>query len=309
MEVNQNEGNSFNGNFDSEELFNDFGCEKYEQLELAVDVPKNDEKPMKIPKTLFDIQKIATSVDDLFEKTNLINFENIELDLYENPFMPQKPAVQFEDLHCEEYDKYMVPLFSEEDKTGFRGNGTIVGKYLITVAHVAQSEPDELDRTTNLSALYLPFEGKTVKVTNDDLVYDGRGYRLHDDNLDDVIVYKLTDIHSAFELNNDPIIESFEMANMWYHRENDTDMIVRPHKYLCEVISLEAKFRGHHVWKNCFTIRNHWQIINGNSGGAVFRNNKVYGIISRANSFTGIVIDARYIQERIDEYERGKQQT
>ena len=245
-------------------------------------------------------------LSDLFKESITIGFENIELDLNENPFLPQKQAVQFEDFHCAEYDKYMVPLFSDEDKTDFRGNGTIVGQYLITVAHVAQSEPDELDRTTNLSELYFPFEGKTVKVTNDDRVYDGRGCRLHDDNLDDIIVYELVDIYGAFELNNDPIIKSFEMANMWYHRENDTDMIVRPHKYLCEVISLDAKFRGHHVWKNCFTIRNQWQIFNGNSGGAVFRNNIVYGIVSRAYSFNGIMIDARYIKGKIDEYERGK---
>lgn len=66
-ELNQNEGDSFNGNFNSEELFQDSGCEKYEQFNLAVDVPITDEKPMRMPKTLSDIQRIATSVDGLFE--------------------------------------------------------------------------------------------------------------------------------------------------------------------------------------------------------------------------------------------------
>ena len=67
MKNNQNNGNSYNGNFSSEELFQDSGCGKYEQFDLAIDVPVADEKPMKMPKSLSDIQMIATSVDDLFE--------------------------------------------------------------------------------------------------------------------------------------------------------------------------------------------------------------------------------------------------
>lgn len=70
MKNDLNDENSFNGNngdFNSEELFQDSGCENYEQFDLAIEVPVADEKPMKMPKTLSDIQRIATSVDDLFE--------------------------------------------------------------------------------------------------------------------------------------------------------------------------------------------------------------------------------------------------
>ena len=197
-------------------------------------------------------------------------------------------------------------MFADDPIIGllFRGNGVIVGSYLITAAHVAQSE----DKSISYPKLYFNYEGNLKTVSDGKRLFDGRGCHLHSEYLDDIIIYELTDVHSEFELNDAPIEESLEMAAVWYNRDDDNCTTVHPHNYVCKVHSLEVR-HANHAWKNCFTILNQWQIFNGNSGGAVFRNNKIYGVLSRANivnTFKGTAIDARYIQMKIDEFELGK---
>ena len=76
------------------------------------------------------------------------------------------PGYSEEELHHNENDKYLVPIFAKVDGEHlFRGNGVIVGSYLVTAAHVAQTELGD----NNYHALWYQYEDKMLKVTDEEI--------------------------------------------------------------------------------------------------------------------------------------------
>lgn len=251
--------------------------------------------------------------EDLFDG---ISYDNIEIivDL-DDKVIPIEPNLNFEDLHCSEHDKYCVPIYAGEKGSIFRGSGVIVGNYLITAAHVAQTAPDEFGRKNNYSTLYYRFEGKMIKIEDSQLVHDGRGYHLHCENYDDVIIYQLNGITSSFVLYNGRPEISLKLAAFLYNRKNCDSDVVIDNKHICKVTSTEVKYEQRCIhWKNCFHItenKGNSFIVSGNSGGPVLRDGVVYGILTRDNvvGTVGTVIDSQYIQKCIDEGEKSRNES
>ena len=79
--------------------------------------------------------------DELFNGSNTNDLEDenyVIVDEKGNPVSSKKPTAPFEELHCSECDKFLVPLFVfKGDERSFLGNGVIVDNFLITAAHVA----------------------------------------------------------------------------------------------------------------------------------------------------------------------------
>lgn len=211
------------------------------------------------------------------------------------------PNCADEELHCLENDKYLVPIFVENG-TVYRGNGVIVGKYLVTAAHVAQS----VNEKENYSELSFVFQKQSHTISDKDIVFDGRGKEDEDGVHNDLIVYKLDEIESSFVNNIEEIEEGMRLAS---YPLNECDGCVEYRSGGCSIVSKEVfsfdkneKF----IWKNCFKVCFPWMIRHGDSGSPVFSKNVIYGILiekcDEGESTRGIVLDARYIQQRIEEY-------
>ncbi len=252
-------------------------------------------------------------MEENFENGSNVNMSEEEIEhLFENQealdldsILDKCDSDIFEELHYSENGKYCVPIYAGESGSIFRGSGVIVGNYLITAAHVAQTEPDKFRRKDNYSTLYFRFEGKIQKIGDGQCVHDGRGYHLHCENYDDLIVYQLDGIKSPFVLYNGRPKVSLKLAAFFYYKNTNIETV----KDVCKVTSSEVicKERSIH-WKNCFQISQNSgnSIIRpGNSGGPVFRNDVVYGILIIDNGVgtVGTVIDSQYIQKCIDEAE------
>lgn len=215
----------------------------------------------------------------------------------------------FEDLHDPQFDKYFVSLFADDPKIGrtFRGNGTIVGPYLITAAHVAQSE----DKTISFQKMFFRFDGELKEVCNEDIVHDGRGYDKESQIHDDLIIYKLQGIESELRLNDEPITKFMEFDTIMFGRINAS--WESPLKSICKVFSLVGfdneiirPFGNNNIplWWNCYAVFNPDSFSCGNSGASLFVEGIVYGILCTANQYgqgpIGNIIDARYINEFIE---------
>lgn len=208
-----------------------------------------------------------------------------------------------EKLHLSENDKYLVPIYAIEDETlVFRGNGVIVNSYLVTAAHVAQTE----DGKFNYQKIWYQFEDSLLEVTDEDIAHDGRNVGVIDDNNDDVIIYKLNDLIGNYVCNVEEVTVSMELFA--YPYTNFGDKLIKSGG-LCKVQSLEVgsgKGDGI-VWKNCFKVNYPFRCTYGNSGSAVFVKNVLYGILIEmyimGEGAYGKVIDARYINKQIKDYE------
>ncbi len=217
----------------------------------------------------------------------------------------------FEDLHDPQFDKYFVSLFADDPKTGriYRGNGVIVGPYLITAAHVAQSE----DKTISFQKMYFRLDDELKEVCNEDIVHDGRGYDKESQIHDDLIIYKLQGIESELRLNDEPINLSLDLDAILYERSNCRSKEGKAHT--CVISCLNAGFHGvkyslgkeeriDSVWENCYKVLSSDWLKDGNSGGAFFNKNIVYGILievpSDGQAPSGTVLDARYIKRIIN---------
>ena len=213
------------------------------------------------------------------------------------------PDLLGEELRNNEYDKYLVPVFAKENgNLVFRGNGVIVNSYLVTAAHVAQTEHGD----KNYQALFYQFEDNLLEVTDEDMVHDGRNKGVINGNNDDIVIYKLDDVANGFICNEEDIRESLEL--LAYPYTNFGGKLVKSGG-MCKIQSLkvESGKEDSLVWKNCFKVNYPFRCTYGNSGSAVFVKNVLYGILIEkyiiGEGAFGKVIDARYIKKYIDEYE------
>lgn len=221
---------------------------------------------------------------------------------------PQK--IQYNDKCLE----YLVPIFLEKDDICPQGNGVIIGSYLITAAHVAQSE----DKSINYNKLYYKHDGSIKEVNNEYLVHDGRNVNDKDGCRDDLIIYKLDKSYDFFKFCNDELRENMNLTSMPFICDKDNG-IVRPFYITAYYIgqSYISKYTQEETncYRNCYYVKCRFndKYINGNSGCALFVDDILYGILiavkgygSKCNVFeieNYTVLDAKYIKECIDEYE------
>lgn len=213
------------------------------------------------------------------------------------------PGYSEEELHHNENDKYLVPIFAKVDGEHlFRGNGVIVGSYLVTAAHVAQTELGD----NNYHALWYQYEDKMLKVTDEEIIHDGRNLGVIDGNNEDLIVYKLNDVIGNFVCNGEMIYDSMKLFA--YPYTNFDSKLVQSGG-MCKIQSLEVRSgkEDNLIWKNCFKVNYPFRCTYGNSGSAVFVKNVLYGILIEKYNIGegafGKVIDARYIKNIIEKYE------
>lgn len=213
------------------------------------------------------------------------------------------PDFSGEELRDATSEKYLVPIFAKDDETlSFRGNGIIVGSYLVTAAHVAQTPHGN----SNYPAIMYQYDGELQEVTDEDIVHDGRNVGVIDGNNDDLIIYKLKDILGGFICNEREIHKSMELIA--YPYTNFDGKLVKSGG-ICKIDSLKVESgKGDGViWKNCFKVNYPFRCTYGNSGSAVFVKNVLYGILIekylKGEGTFGKVIDARYIKKHIEEYE------
>jgi V8-like Glu-specific endopeptidase len=237
----------------------------------------------------------SRKIDSESQKDLLVEFEEIDIRRLDIPNGLD------EELHCPQNDKYLVPIFAENGVV-YRGNGVIVGKYLITAAHVAQSEHEEV----NYSELCFWFEGQPYPVSDKDIVFDGRGKEDENGVHKDLIVYKLDEFEGNFVCNEEEINEGLTLFSYPYNKYDES---VKFSGGNCSIVSKEVRSGrdNNEIWKNCFKVNYPWRIGPGNSGSPVFVKNVIYGILiekyEKGDGAYGKVLDARYIKSVIDEYE------
>lgn len=212
------------------------------------------------------------------------------------------PNTSNEEFHDSENDQYLVPIFAKENDTIiFRGNGVIVGSYLVTAAHVAQTEQHE-----NYEVIWYKYEGELLRVSDENVAHDGRNVGVIEGDNDDVIIYKLKNVIGSFVCNGEEIHESMKL--LAYPYTNFDDKLVKSGG-MCKIQSLEVRSgkEDNLIWKNCFKVNYPFRCTYGNSGSAVFVKNVLYGILIErydiGEGAFGKVIDARYIKNIIEKYE------
>ncbi|MCR4848598.1 MAG: hypothetical protein K5920_07115 [Bacteroidales bacterium] len=262
---------------------------------------------------LFDGEIIFDGLFDESDSSDLGDLNYLIVGDDSETIIPLKTSTPFEELHCAEYDKYMVPLFIVKNDDTFIGNGVIIGKYLVTAAHVSICSTCK----RNIQYLYFRYEGYYVEINDSMVVFDGRcgSGKVSPDkcgNHDDLIVYELNEIYNSFKLSDNSIKPGDELANSPFRRDGHNRYIIKQDKFVCKVVALKEGRLGNQTypWENCFRVTNEWFFSPGNSGSALFKKDVVYGILITANQDghgpCGTVIEAKYIKIIIDKYEQGK---
>lgn len=215
----------------------------------------------------------------------------------------------FSDLHNPKYDKYFVPIFADAKMMMFRGNGVIVGKNLITAAHVAQSDsPRNLkDNRINYSSMWFLYDNNLIRITDENLIFDGRNAEDENGAHKDLAVYQLDDLKSDLVLNDSKITESDEFDIM--PKKYCDGIKINREVQVCKIESLVSitGVNGNKVWTNCYDIHAIHDFYNGDSGGPVFVKNVIYGILIEVynkEENKGIVLDSRFIKDIIDKHKK-----
>ena len=230
----------------------------------------------------------------------------VDFDQDGKPITIPKPLTPFEELHCAEYDKFLVPIFKEKDDAeSFNGNGVVVDNYLISAAHVANSKKCKKP----LPYLYFLFEGRLEKVDDSMIIHDGRGGEGElvpdkDGIHDDLIVYKLEKKYNSFKLSEKKAEKDMVLMMKPYKFNNG--IVANNQTFDCEVVRRYAKEQENSTeyWTNCCTIHILLGSEKGDSGSALFRGETLYGILIRGaiwgnNGRQYDMLDAAYINKII----------
>ena len=195
------------------------------------------------------------------------------------------------DLTDIEKIKCLVPIFINKEFTEFVGNGVIIDSYLITAAHVAQSE----DKKICYEYLYYIYDDKRYEVKDEQIVHDGRNYNYTDSIHDDLLIYKLNDNYNSFKFyEEEPSVDKLFYSKLHdYNKENN---IIKSYYN-------KSIYKGRNEkWENCFDVHGIFRYNDGDSGCAVYRDDILYGILIIGNYDTNIykIIDAKYIKECVE---------
>lgn len=232
--------------------------------------------------------------DDIFQNNDDGIGDNVRLD---------DDTIRDHAIHDEKYDKFLVPIYlKENEESSLNGNGVIVDKYLITAAHVAYCDKLKM----KIPQLFYKFNGEWCKVSDNMLVHDGREVPDKDGIHDDLVIYKL-DKHYAdsFALcgNN---LQNGEKMMLKPYRINEGDNCAVANEFV-DCFNWNEKIIENRIlincWSNCFIVNAPAQIQKGDSGSAIFCQNKLYGILIKGDE-TGktrycMVLKSDYISQMI----------
>lgn len=253
--------------------------------------------------------------DNLFDEFNTSdmgneNFVNVEDD--GKTIIPNKRLTPFEELHCAEYDNYLVPIFIDKyDKMSFNGNGVIVDNYLITAAHVAICNKCK----RNISKLYYLYEGEYKEINNKMVIHNGRGAKgkvksdrggIHDD----LIIYNIQESFDSFLLSSEPIEEGAELAMFSFRKIWEDEGVIKREERVCYVTKKNTESNGIKL-KNCFeALAIQSSFFPGNSGSILFKGGIIYGMLIIVNQkgygSLGKFLSADYIKEMIDKHKENQ---
>lgn len=221
------------------------------------------------------------------------------------------------DLHCQDYDRFLVPLFAEDNDSSLIGNGAIIGHYLITAAHVAikRNRRNPSDAVL-IETLFYIFEHKFHKVCTTDIAHINTNIDYDNEIHDDLAVFDIGKTYNSFKLYEKDIELGLETLSFAYNYQlgmmegqKNTSKIISINTNACENAQVE--------WKNCFRVLSKNRFNHGESGCALFRQNVLYGIFIRWYRYKEdklerrcehVILNSKYIKEIIDKIEKKDKQ-
>ena len=188
--------------------------------------------------------------------------------------------------------EYIVPVFIGCD---FIGNAFFVGNYLITAYHVLN----------NKSNIKFRFKGEWYEFDDNCLLLKeypqdfqeqaSFGYQL------DLAVYKMNDKLSPLEFEDVNTSELCRYLGYNYLDEGNIDF-VETNDIKVSIVSYHYPLYGNPIRLNNVLSSYKSSAIEGNSGGPLFQNGKVVGMLVAVNGHRqDLYIDSRYIRKRIVE--------
>jgi hypothetical protein len=211
------------------------------------------------------------------------------------------------------YEKYIVPIFtSDESKTtpsenDFNGNGVIIGKHFITAAHVVKR-----DKTTDqlFTNVWFKFDEKFYKLTNPVYFEYDKNVKAIDKNTFCKLDLSIYAIDETIKSPIDFIENQSEYLDCYYYgysmnednKQLNYDIALSPKVY---AKTTERRGGNPYVIENCFRYDTKYPLTKGNSGGAIFHDNKFVGLlvsVAENEQYIPIwyrCISAKYINEKI----------
>lgn len=268
---------------------------------------KEENKEKEMEKEDFDELNEGQNENELFSASN----DDDNTNYYPDYGASSKRETSFKDLNCPGYDKFLVPIYWDKDKSMYVGNGVIVGQYLVTVADVGLSK----DKKSKYENMYY---GVCVDSLNrkfwfekigNNIVYDGREMIDENGTYDDLLIYELSDNHDAFKCNEKDLEPSLELASCCFEfsgeQRSNNDGWILP-------LDSATTEKSEPLRKNCFKFRARFPYYEGKEGCALYRGNVLYGVLVKKIRYQDdlrnekrdyMALDARYIKMRIEEYE------
>ena len=222
------------------------------------------------------------------------DIEYLDFDVYSEP-------------DCSIVEQSLVYFFREEnDVNSWCGTGVIVGRYLLTVAHVMM----EQNGNEKVPIPFLFYKNKNdkdfIRLDSSNIMYDGR-VGLYDDveNIHhDLIIFNVEVPSSLLKLNTQPFEIPYEVYSKTYN-PTTTASCSWPNKILEKEGFRYEKAVFYYPWTNCFISTGCYE--HGNSGLPLFRDNIIYGLLigktkhpNHGEKTLYNFIDARYIQQIIE---------
>lgn len=217
----------------------------------------------------------------------------------------------YKNLYCSDHNRYLIPIFLNNEETSFIGNGVLIDNYLITAAHVAQSRC----KKENYHYLFYKYDNNMLCVNDTSIIHDGSNVEDKDGIHDDLLVYRLDNKYEFFKFysEKEPLKKSLKLYGYPYSFNPFKNKPTQSGNE-CWVEDLCAmSFDNKTLWKNCFRINYPCGgLQEGNSGCAIFRKNVLYGILLGGDKYgthgcNYTILDAKYIRQCINDYEKRNQ--
>lgn len=190
-----------------------------------------------------------------------------------------------------QFPKYIVPLYVDNE---FVGTGFIVNGFLITADHVIRNK-------VRSSFFY---ENNHISINiNSIVVSESLTDPLSDDNVCDLFVCK-TEITESNLIFSSKYNSSKSFEYYGYSYDNEINKLVKDYKSDIEFYrSVALSYSNYTKLNNCISL--HCKLKPGNSGGPIFQDGNVVGMvikdISHINKFSeSIIIKSDYIQKAIE---------
>lgn len=192
-----------------------------------------------------------------------------------------------------EFSKYIVPIISGKE---YYGTGFLYKDYLITANHVVN----------NKISSFFRLEGDWYKIRTDSFIVLPSEEKHSPNEAQDLFVCKTDFSHSDLQLSCDVCKEQeFEYQGYFFDdSSNDFVEVVAPRFKLYHEIAYN---KDGDKMENCFSCKG--ELKPSNSGGPLFQNNKITGMLIRTIKHQGGVVESIFIKADyiLNEIEEGLQ--